>query len=138
MANMSGLKADIENISPDVQKGDFKDLGMDIADILTKTLGPVPQSKLSAETFPDFDMLHAHCGMTTTLGASCSDVYAAISKTVKTPSWDPANGVYAVKQEVEGSSIWVTRTTPTHHYVDDIEFTLSDQQLQVGPICRRS
>ena len=23
--------------------------------------------------------------------------------------------------------IWVTRTTPVHHYVDDIEFTFTDQ-----------
>lgn len=125
MANITGLKADIGQISTDVTKSDFKDLGMDIADIMTKTLGPVPQSGVSADKFPAFDTFHAHCAMTTTLSASCSDVYAALNKTVQTPSWDPANGVYAVKQEVAGSSIWVTRTTPTKHYVDDIEFLLT-------------
>ena len=125
MANMSGLKADIGQISTDVSSSDFKDLGMDIADILTKTLGPVPQSAVSAEKFPAFDTAHAHCAMATTLSASCSDVYSALSTTVAKPAWDPASGAYAVKQEVAGSMIWVTRTTPTKHYVDDIEFTLT-------------
>jgi hypothetical protein len=92
---------------------------------MTKTLGPVPKSSLSADKFPDFDALHANCAMATTVSAPCSDVYASFNKTVKTPSFDPAGGIYAVKQEVEGSSIWVTRTTPTKHYVDDIEFTLT-------------
>jgi len=122
LSNMSGLKADIGQISTDVTSSDFKDLGMDIADIMTKTLGPIPQSAVSADKFPSFDMLHAHCGMQTTISASCSDVYAALNKTVQNPSWDPASGAYAVKQEVTDSSLWVTRTTPTKHYVDDIEF----------------
>lgn len=63
MANISGLKADIGMISTDINKSDFKDLGMDMADILTKTLGPVPQSALSAEAFPAFDAFHANCAM---------------------------------------------------------------------------
>jgi len=125
MANISGLKADIGMIGTDVSKQDFKDLGLDIADIMTKTLGPVPQSALSADQFPGFSSLHAHCGMETTISASCADVYAALNKTVATASFDPAGGIYAVKQEVDGSNMWVTRTTPTKHYVDDIEFTLT-------------
>ena len=42
MANMSGLKADIGDIKTEVTNDDFKGLGMNIADIMTKTLGPVP------------------------------------------------------------------------------------------------
>merc|ERR1712127_167054 len=126
LANMTGLKADIAQIPTDVSKDDFKDLGLDIADIMTKTLGPVPQSELSADSFPSFDSLHANCAMQTTIAASCADTYAALGKTVASPSWDPAHGLYAVHQEVENKSIWVTRTTPTKHYVDDIEFVLTD------------
>jgi len=96
MANISGLKADIGMISTDINKSDFKDLGMDMADILTKTLGPVPQSALSAKAFPSFDIFHANCAMLTTVPAKCSDVKAAFDKTVASPSWDPAGGLYAV------------------------------------------
>jgi hypothetical protein len=134
-ANMSGLKADIEKISPDVQKNDMKDLGMDIADILTKTLGPVPGASPNAEwlnyyetlnsSFPGFSSLHAHCAMQTTISMNCADTYAALNKTVKTPNFDPASGIYAVHQETQDQLLWVTRTTPTKHYVDDIEFILS-------------
>jgi len=127
MSNMSGLKADIGMISTDVSSKDYKDLGLDIADIMTKTLGPVPQSSLSAGSFPSYSGMHAHCGMETTVSASCSDVYAALNKIVATPSFDPAGGIYAVHQEVTDSSVWVTRTTPTKHYVDDIEFLLTDK-----------
>ena len=187
---MSGLKADIEHVSTDVSNKDFKDLGMNIADIMTKTLGPVPKSagfEISPKTkcavecaaeavgvfaacaatcyksadesmcieercdatqlayelactsqcgkakaalaiaddFPAFDALHAHCGMQTTVGTSCDDVYAALNKTVSTSGFDPAGGIYAIKQATSGSNLWVTRTTPTKHYVDDIEFTLT-------------
>lgn len=134
MANMSGLKADIERLPIDVQGDDYKDLGMDVADIMTKTLGPVPDADPSAEwldyynykaSFPGFSSLHAHCAMQTTIQMSCADAYAALDKTVKTPNFDPANGIYAVKQEVQDQSIWVTRTTPVKHYVDDVEFLLS-------------
>jgi len=133
MANISGLKADIGMISTDINKSDFKDLGMDMADILTKTLGPVPQSALSADAFPAFDSFHANCAMQTTVSAKCSDVKAAFDKTVASPTWDPAGGLYAVKQQT-ANSLWVTRTTPTKHYVDDIEFLLTDQ----GSVCNIS
>lgn len=126
MANLSGLKADIGAISTEVTNDDFKALGMNIADIMTKTLGPVPQSTLSVAAFPAFDGLHAHCALQTTVAATCADTYAALDKTVKTPSFDPAGGIYAVHQETAGSNIWVTRTTPTKHYVDDIEFSLAE------------
>ena len=38
---------------------------------------------------------------------------------------DPAGGIYAVHKETLNKSVWVTRTTPTKHYVDDIMFSLS-------------
>merc|ERR1712166_337573 len=62
-ANMSGLKSDIGDIPKEVTGIDFKDLGMDIADILVKTIGLVPQSEVSADAFPAFDALHANCAM---------------------------------------------------------------------------
>ena len=69
--------------------------------------------------------------MQTTVAATCADVYAAFDKTVTTASFDPAGGIYAVKQATAGSNLWVTRTTPTAHYIDDIEFTLTG----TGAIC---
>jgi|TARA_B110000285_G_C14853961_1_gene481290 hypothetical protein len=93
---------------------------------MTKTLGPVPASELSLYgAFPAWSGLHAHCGMATTVSASCTDVYTAFNKTVNTAGFDPAGGIYAVHSEVTDSNMWVTRTTPTKHYVDDIEFTLT-------------
>merc|ERR1712166_737934 len=71
------------------------------------------------------DMLHAHCEMTTTIQASCADSYTTMAKELTTFQ-DPASGIYAIKSESAGSNIWATRTTPTKHYVDDIEFTLTD------------
>ena len=136
VANMSGLKADIEKIPVDVSSGDMKDLGMDVADILTKTLGPVPGANPKAEwleyyeapntsSFPSFSALHAHCAMQTTISSTCDDAYKALNTIVNTANFDPAGGLYAVKQETSDQMIWVTRTTPTKHYVDDIEFLLS-------------
>jgi len=98
---------------------------MDIADIMTKILGSVPNSEFELSAFPSFDSLHANCAMQTTIAASCADTYAALGKTVASPSWDPAHGVYEVHYHVQDKIIWVTRTTPTKHYVDDIEFLLS-------------
>ena len=46
LAKMTGLKAGIAQIPTFVSKDDFKDLGMDIADIMTKILGPVPKLEL--------------------------------------------------------------------------------------------
>ena len=112
----------------------MKDLGMDIADIMTKTLGPVPDANPNAEwlsyyenrlTFPGFSSLHAHCAMQTTISLSCADAYAALNKTVTTPNFDPAKGTYAMHSKTQNQSLWVTRTTPVKHYVDDVEFVLS-------------
>ena len=60
--------------------------------------------------------------MTTTIQAACSDVFTTMDTELKSFQ-DPASGIYAIHSEVEGANIWVTRTTPTKHYVDDIEFT---------------
>ena len=93
LANMTVLKADIAQIPTDVSKDNFKDLGMDIADIMTKTLGPVPQSEISSDKFPAFDSHHAHCAMKTTIDAPCDSAYVAIGMLVTYPSFDPAKGV---------------------------------------------
>ena len=81
-------------------------------------------ASVASAGFPSFDSFHAHCQLTTTFSDSCSNVYAALDNTSKTFT-DPAGGLYAVKQEVPNSSVWVTRTTPVKHYVDDILFSVS-------------
>ena len=78
-----------------------------------------------AASFPSFDSLHAHCQLTTTFQDSCANVYASLDNTVKTFK-DPANGAYALVQEQSNDYVWVTRTTPTKHYVDDIIFTVKN------------
>ena len=71
--------------------------------------------------FPSFDALHAHCQMTTTFNDTCDNVYTSLDTAVKSFK-DPASGIYAVKEEGANQYVWVTRTTPTKHYVDDIIF----------------
>ena len=44
IANRSGIAADISEIKADEKSGNFKDLGLTIADLLTKAIGEVPQS----------------------------------------------------------------------------------------------
>ena len=75
----------------------------------------------SPSGFPAFDLAHANCAMSTSVPVSCQSAFAALHQTVTTFK-DPANGLYAMVQEASDTSIWVTRTTPTKHYVDDIEF----------------
>ena len=70
-----------------------------------------------SSAFPSFDLAHANCAMTTTVAVSCTTAFAALDRTVKTFK-DPANGLYALISDSD--DIWVTRTTPTKHYVDDI------------------
>jgi hypothetical protein len=123
MANMTGLKADIGDISTEVKSSDFKGLGMNIADIMTKTLGPVPEATLFADAFPAFDGLHANCAMRISVAGSCAAAYTALDATLKQPAFDPAGGIYAVVQETASTYLWATRTTPTAHYIDDIDFT---------------
>ena len=83
MANISGLKADIGDISTEVKNDDFKGLGMNIADIMTKTLGPVPEAALTAAAFPAFDGLHANCAMRISVQGSCAAAYTALDTIVK-------------------------------------------------------
>ena len=75
----------------------------------------------SPSNFPAFDSMHAHCSLTTTFQAGCAATFAALDKTVKTFT-DPASGIYAVVEEGSNQYVWVTRTTPVKHYVDDIIF----------------
>ena len=79
---------------------------------------------VSAKSFPGFSSLHAHCELSLTINASCADTYAAFDGKLKSFT-DPAGGDYAIVQESAGSSVWVTRTTPVKHYVDDIIFEVS-------------
>ena len=78
----------------------------------------------AANGFPAFDAFHAHCEMTTTVQSKCVDVYGTMFKELSNFQ-DPASGIYKVHSDDGSSNVWVTRTTPTKHYVDDIEFTFT-------------
>lgn len=77
----------------------------------------------SKADFPKFDTFHADCSLTTNIEGTCDEVYAALSKTVKTMA-DPAQGTYKVQEEGANDYVWATRTTPIKKYVDDILFTV--------------
>ena len=52
----------------------------------------------------------------------CSDAYDSLLRTIQTPKFDPANGIYRLIQKQDEQMIWSTRETPTHHYKDDVQF----------------
>jgi hypothetical protein len=57
---------------------------------------------------------------------SCDKVYGDLSNIIALwKTGDPGKGLYAVKEAKVNTYIWVTRTTPVKHYVDDIAFELS-------------
>lgn len=74
--------------------------------------------------FPSFDALHANCAMKAVYpGEACATTFANMRAVVL--GWktgDPGKGLYDIKEEKENTYIWVTRTTPVRHYVDDIAF----------------
>ena len=77
-------------------------------------------------SFPAEDHFHAGCVTTTEVQDNCATVFAHIEGTVKKfKTGGPANGLYDIVSEVDNKNVWVTRTTPTKHYVDDIQFTLT-------------
>ena len=80
--------------------------------------------------FPSFDSFHAHCGIATQISADCGTVYQTLSKELVNFQ-DPAHGLYQIKEQSNGF-VWVTRTTPTKHYVDDIEFTMAGANSNGG------
>ncbi|CDW82094.1 UNKNOWN [Stylonychia lemnae] len=77
----------------------------------------------SKNDFPSFDALHANCALKVTYkGQTCDTVLPKIESVIKSFTPEPeSKGLYAIKED--GSDyVWSTRTTPTHHYVDDIIF----------------
>ena len=76
------------------------------------------------QAFPAFSMFHAHCAMSVKFDtASCLQSFNLMKDAVQT--WHPepkAGGTYKVWEATEEESMWVTRTTPAKHYVDDIMF----------------
>ena len=75
-------------------------------------------------SFPAFDMFHAHCAMKVEFKeASCLKAFDIMKDDGY--NWHPepkAGGNYAVYDAIEEENLWLTRTTPTKHYVDDILF----------------
>ena len=82
----------------------------------------------AADSFPSFDALHANCAMKAFYpNEACPTTYTNMRNVII--SWkngDPGKGLYDIKEEKEGSYIWVTRTTPVKRYVDDIIFEFSN------------
>lgn len=77
----------------------------------------------SPSDFPKFDSTHANCAMETDLNESCATVAANVHSEIE--AWGkggPAQGIYKFKEGMTGMYEWVTRTTPVHHYTDDIIF----------------
>ena len=79
---------------------------------------------IGTQSFPKFDMFHAHCGLTATFPeASCQQAFNSMKDSIQ--DWHPepkAGGTYKIWDAIELEQMWVTRTTPTKHYVDDIIF----------------
>lgn len=90
----------------------------------------------SASDFPAFDSSHAYCALQSTyLSQSCSDIYKNFDTLIRKFTPEPQSmGYYRVYEEQQGVYIWVTRETPTAHYIDDIIFQFS----QNGSTCNLS
>ena len=85
----------------------------------------VAAAAASKSQFPSFDTFHANCQMTHTIAQDCGNVYPILDSALKNGFKDPAGGDYALKEDGLNDYVWVTRTTPVKHYVDDIIFELS-------------
>ena len=104
---------------------------MGIFDIIHKIEG--------SQSFPKFDMFHAHCAMTYEFKeASCLDVFNIMKE--KTLDWDPEpknGGIYNIWRSTEIEELWVTRTTPKKHYVDDIKWDYFGEEANFqAPGCK--
>ena len=89
-----------------------------------------------AKNFPAFDDFHAHCELETTFNLYCPDVYVVMMVNFKDFK-DPAHGTYKKVEEV-GDTFWYTRTTPVKHYVDDVEFVLSEVAYRTCKVTAKS
>lgn len=78
--------------------------------------------------FPAFDMFHANCALDVTYtGQTCSQVYSAMETVITNyEAGDAGAGVYAFVDKKQDTYFWVTRETPTHHYIDDIGFEFTE------------
>ena len=74
--------------------------------------------------FPSMDMFHASCKLETTLNYSCDTLFSDLTRTLSNFN-DPSKGIYEIKENSSNDYIWVTRTTPVKHYVDDILLEIS-------------
>ena len=81
-------------------------------------------SIMGTQGFPKFDAFHAHCAMTYTFKETeCLDAFNNMKLAIELWTPEPkAGGLYKIWDATEEENIWATRTTPTHHYVDDIQF----------------
>ena len=87
-------------------------------------------------SFPSFSMFHAHGEMTTTFATPCSNLNTVFGTELNAFK-DPAGGAYKKVQETD-NYFWFTRTTPVKHYVDDIQFQLSDASTSTCKVTAKS
>ena len=86
--------------------------------------------------FPAFDQFHAHCQLETNFSLVCSELMAVMYVNFENFT-DPAKGTYK-KVEESADYFWFTRTTPVKHYVDDVEFTLSEVDSNTCKVTAKS
>ena len=61
-----------------------------------------------SNTFPPFDITHAHCQLTASVQGTCGEVWSSLDKTIRTMA-DPARGSYAVKEESVNEYVWALK-----------------------------
>lgn len=77
--------------------------------------------------WPSSTFMHAHCEIYVTYAQPCSTVFTEVETTIKT--WVPSahsNGILSIQSEQAGQFVWMTRTTPVKHYIDDVLFKMTD------------
>ena len=83
-------------------------------------------SASSIKDYPSSDMFHSHCELTTTVAAPCRSVYTTFNSPIAAyAKGDQGSGLYSVHASYSGDFCAI-RETPTHHYKDDILFSLVD------------
>ena len=68
--------------------------------------------------------MHTYCDLPVNIAGSCATVFKQLKGTIDQFSTltDPAGGVIEMVQTFDNHSVWVTRTSPKEHYVDDVMF----------------
>ena len=88
--------------------------------------------------FPKFDATHCNCEIKVTYpNSDCDQIWTDLETTIKSfANGGPSGGLYAIYEDAEDDYVWTTRTTPTHHYVDDIIFEVTQDGDNCNVDCK--